>query len=632
MVRQGKWREPADLLVAGLALTDALTGVFLLYNTSYSIVYYQHVTECLVRFGLVHVLLAVSDFLLLCLTVDRFLKIVTPYRSDCRTSQQEKLSHLTGQIVTHQNRRNCHTLQEKLSRLTGQIVTHQNRRNCHALMSDCRTSEQEKLSRPHVRLSHITTGETVTPYRYGDMCGKWTIWVVMVTAWLLGIVFGSLPTMGWNKAGQYEVVEGEPVCSYFGVMDRDFLRDVPGSGSDYNDLCMMYMLVTEVGKGGDFDVCRMYMLVTEVGKGGDFDVCMMYMLVTEVGKGGDFDVCMMYMLVTEVGKGGDFDVCMMYMLVTEVGKGGDFDVCRMYMLVTEVGKGGDFDVCRMYMLVTEVGKGGDFDVCRMYMLVTEVGKGGDFDVCRMYMLVTEVGKGGDFDVCRMYMLVKEVGKGGDFDVCRMYMLVKEVGKGGDFDVCRIYMLVTEVGKGGDFDVCRMYMLVTEVGKGGDFDVCMMYMLVTEVGKGGDFDVCRMYMLVINVPILVNAILYVKLFLVARKHAAAIAAQTGAISAARSQHAWRYTKTVLVIVGVYFACWFPMGMLVVLTVTGQLDEVDNSRKGDFLLYCSSTVFINSIANPIIYAVNIRAIKRRFQAIFCNGRVKCCGKLICQQNEE
>nr|KAG5697340.1 hypothetical protein BaRGS_004066 [Batillaria attramentaria] len=498
MVRQGKWREPADLLVAGLALTDALTGVFLLYNTSYSIVYYQHVTECLVRFGLVHVLLAVSDFLLLCLTVDRFLKIVTPYR-------------------------------------------------------------------------------------YGDMCGKWTIWVVMVTAWLLGIVFGSLPTM-------------------------------------------------EVGKGGDFDVCMMYMLVTEVGKGGDFDVCMMYMLVTEVGKGGDFDVCMMYMLVTEVGKGGDFDVCMMYMLVTEVGKGGDFDVCRMYMLVTEVGKGGDFDVCRMYMLVTEVGKGGDFDVCRMYMLVTEVGKGGDFDVCRMYMLVTEVGKGGDFDVCRMYMLVKEVGKGGDFDVCRMYMLVKEVGKGGDFDVCRIYMLVTEVGKGGDFDVCRMYMLVTEVGKGGDFDVCRMYMLVTEVGKGGDFDVCRMYMLVINVPILVNGILYVKLFLVARKHAAAIAAQTGAISATRSQHAWRYTKTVLVIVGVYFACWFPMGMLVVLTVTGQLDEVDNSRKGDFLLYCSSTVFINSIANPIIYAVNIRAIKRRFQAIFCNGRVKCCGKLICQQNEE
>ena len=32
MVRQGKSREPADLLVAGLALTDALTGAFVIYK------------------------------------------------------------------------------------------------------------------------------------------------------------------------------------------------------------------------------------------------------------------------------------------------------------------------------------------------------------------------------------------------------------------------------------------------------------------------------------------------------------------------------------------------------------------------------------------------------------------------
>ena len=32
LVRQGKSREPADLLVAGLALTDALTGVFIVYK------------------------------------------------------------------------------------------------------------------------------------------------------------------------------------------------------------------------------------------------------------------------------------------------------------------------------------------------------------------------------------------------------------------------------------------------------------------------------------------------------------------------------------------------------------------------------------------------------------------------
>jgi hypothetical protein len=41
MVRQGKSREPADLLVAGLALTDALLGIFVLWVTAYTLVFYQ---------------------------------------------------------------------------------------------------------------------------------------------------------------------------------------------------------------------------------------------------------------------------------------------------------------------------------------------------------------------------------------------------------------------------------------------------------------------------------------------------------------------------------------------------------------------------------------------------------------
>ena len=73
---------------------------------------------------------------------------------------------------------------------------------------------------------------------------------------------------------------------------------------------------------------------------------------------------------------------------------------------------------------------------------------------------------------------------------------------------------------------------------------------------------RLYMVVINTPILVTALLYVKLFLVARKHVAAIAAQPGERTAGHSDHAWRYAKTVLLIVGVYFACWVPMGRSVV----------------------------------------------------------------------
>ena len=71
------------------------------------------------------------------------------------------------------------------------------------------------------------------------------------------------------------------------------------------------------------------------------------------------------------------------------------------------------------------------------------------------------------------------------------------------------------------------------------------------------------MVVIMTIIFVMIVLYAKLFVVARKHAHAIAAMTvaGEVSSSckpTSDHAWRYTKTVLLIVGVNCAAWLPMG--------------------------------------------------------------------------
>ena len=80
LVRQSKSREPTDLLVAGLALTDALTGVFVLWAMVYSLLYFQSVYECLARLGLAHSMMITGMLYLLCLTADRFLKIVSPYR------------------------------------------------------------------------------------------------------------------------------------------------------------------------------------------------------------------------------------------------------------------------------------------------------------------------------------------------------------------------------------------------------------------------------------------------------------------------------------------------------------------------------------------------------------------------
>ena len=75
---------------------------------------------------------------------------------------------------------------------------------------------------------------------------------------------------------------------------------------------------------------------------------------------------------------------------------------------------------------------------------------------------------------------------------------------------------------------------------------------------------RLFMVVMMSIFFVMIVLYAKLFLVARKHAHAIAAMTvpgEVISRGHvkktSDHAWRYTKTVLLIVGVNYAAWLPM---------------------------------------------------------------------------
>ncbi|KAK7484032.1 hypothetical protein BaRGS_00024767 [Batillaria attramentaria] len=265
MVRQGKWREPADLLVAGLALTDALLGVFVLWQTIYTLVYFQSVWECLVRLGLAHSMMLTGMLHLVSLTTDRFLKVVTPYR-------------------------------------------------------------------------------------YKDFCRKWTVWVVMAAIWLLGIVLGSLPVFGWNRSVE-AALSGDPVCSYFNIMHEHFLR--------------------------------------------------------------------------------------------------------------------------------------------------------------------------------------------------------------------------------------------------------------------------FYIVLIQFCVVVMATLYLKLFLVARKHAVAIAASVPGESTRQrtSEHAWRYTKTVLLIVGVNYLSWVPMGMVVIASLTGILGDMSIVKKGDLMLYTSCLVYGNSIINPAIYAIKIPAIHARYRALCC-----------------
>ncbi|XP_067667624.1 G-protein coupled receptor 12-like [Haliotis asinina] len=72
--------EPTDLVMCHLAVTDMLTGVLTIHSVVYNIIYYQNDFECLVRIGAVFIFLSGSVYHLTLLTVDRFVKIVFPYR------------------------------------------------------------------------------------------------------------------------------------------------------------------------------------------------------------------------------------------------------------------------------------------------------------------------------------------------------------------------------------------------------------------------------------------------------------------------------------------------------------------------------------------------------------------------
>nr|KAG5697339.1 hypothetical protein BaRGS_004065 [Batillaria attramentaria] len=123
-------------------------------------------------------------------------------------------------------------------------------------------------------------------------------------------------------------------------------------------------------------------------------------------------------------------------------------------------------------------------------------------------------------------------------------------------------------------------------------------------------------------VVVMATLYLKLFLVARKHAVAIAASVPGESTRQrtSEHAWRYTKTVLLIVGVNYLSWVPMGMVVIASLTGILGDMSIVKKGDLMLYTSCLVYGNSIINPAIYAIKIPAIHARYRALCCRWKTK------------
>ncbi|KAL3873016.1 hypothetical protein ACJMK2_036178 [Sinanodonta woodiana] len=121
------------------------------------------------------------------------------------------------------------------------------------------------------------------------------------------------------------------------------------------------------------------------------------------------------------------------------------------------------------------------------------------------------------------------------------------------------------------------------------------------------------------PIFAMIYMYAVIFKVARQQAKAI----GNNVLPRHQHAYqsqlrqtiRLVKTVFIMIGVSVLCLIPMAIVYILHISDTPKGMTREQKGKLMMYSSGIVFLNSLINPIIYAVKIPMVKRQFYKVCC-----------------
>lgn len=79
LIRKPRHWDAGYLFIGNLALSDILLATFTIYDVIYNLIHYQHFYECLFRFGLLSGIIIYSNMSLLALSLDRFVKILSPY-------------------------------------------------------------------------------------------------------------------------------------------------------------------------------------------------------------------------------------------------------------------------------------------------------------------------------------------------------------------------------------------------------------------------------------------------------------------------------------------------------------------------------------------------------------------------
>ena len=68
------------ILIKHLTVSDLICAVLIIYTVTYNLVHYKVFMECLIRFGLLNGIFLNSSMLIFALTVDRYIKIISPYK------------------------------------------------------------------------------------------------------------------------------------------------------------------------------------------------------------------------------------------------------------------------------------------------------------------------------------------------------------------------------------------------------------------------------------------------------------------------------------------------------------------------------------------------------------------------
>ncbi|XP_071078585.1 adenosine receptor A3-like [Haliotis cracherodii] len=122
-----------------------------------------------------------------------------------------------------------------------------------------------------------------------------------------------------------------------------------------------------------------------------------------------------------------------------------------------------------------------------------------------------------------------------------------------------------------------------------------------------------------IPLVAIVTLYPQIYVLARKHAMAIHAQLCRTSSGNTPRSTlRFAKTVGIIIGMYILCWAPVGTYLLLVLLDRpLVEETGVDLGAVLTYTAGVGFLNSLINPLVYAIKIPAVGRVFRRVCC-----CC----------